>query len=144
MLGSLDPFNTITELEMTSTFVTMSKTLAFAPQHLLSICLEARQKAYSLANIESAFRAISIVPLNSRVLTKPRVEAKEKLNQFYLRRHRTPSASYASKQMPPLPFLRQRRRAASAISFFAFLMLLNGALRRWKLQMVKQVGCALN
>ena len=45
----------------------------FAPQHFLPIYLEARRKAYSLANIESAFRATGIVPLNSRILTKPRV-----------------------------------------------------------------------
>ena len=42
----------------------------FAPQHFLSIYLEARRKAYSLANIESAFRATGIVPFNSRILTK--------------------------------------------------------------------------
>ena len=45
----------------------------FAPQRFLPIYLEARRKAYSLANIESAFRATGIVPLNSRILTKPRV-----------------------------------------------------------------------
>ena len=72
------------------------------------------------------------------------LKLKEKLNQFYLRGHHTPSASYASKRMLPLPLLRQRRRARSAISLFASLMLLNRALLRRKLQIVKQVGYALN
>ena len=49
------------------------ESFGFAPQHFLPIYLEARRKAYSLANIESAFRATGIIPLNSRILTKPRV-----------------------------------------------------------------------
>ena len=49
------------------------ESFGFAPQHFLPIYLEARRKAYSLANIESAFRATGIIPLNSRILTNPRV-----------------------------------------------------------------------
>ena len=47
------------------------ESFGFAPQHFLPIYLEARRKAYSLANIESAFGATSIITLNSRILTKP-------------------------------------------------------------------------
>ena len=49
--------------------------IGFAPPHLLPVCLEARRRAYRLANIESAFRATGIVLLNSRILTKPRVSS---------------------------------------------------------------------
>ena len=45
--------------------------VGFAPQHFLPIYLEARRKAYSLANMESAVRITGIVPLNSCILTRP-------------------------------------------------------------------------
>ena len=60
------------------------ESIGFAPQCFLPIYLEACQKAYSLANIESAFRATGIVPLNSRVLTKPRVEAQGEIESVLL------------------------------------------------------------
>ena len=60
-------------------FCDYGENFGFAPQHSLPIYLEARWKAYSLANIESAFRVTGIVPLNSCVLIKSRVEAQRKL-----------------------------------------------------------------
>ena len=71
---------------------------------------------------------------------------KEKLNHFYLRRHHTPSASYASKRMLPLPLLRQRRRARSAIfshaveQSFATAEIANSEASRLRTQLKEDAG----
>ena len=127
MLGSLDLFNT---LELTITyFHNHGANFSFAPQHFLPIYLEARRRAYSLANIESPFRMGSyplIVP------SLPYLESKleENLNQFYLR-HQTPYASHARKRILSLPLLIQRRRGKSTISPSTSLMLLDRTLQ-WR------------
>ena len=87
MLGSSDLFNTTTKLE-DHYFRDRGGEFGLAPQHFLPIYLEARRKAYSLANIESAFRITGIVPLNSRILTNPpsRVEAQGEVESVLLER----------------------------------------------------------
>ena len=142
-VGLLDLFNTTTELELTSTFVTTMKTLDLHLSTFFQLTSKYARKptAWLISGLPFAPPALYLLSLVS--LPNPESKLKEKLNQSYLR-HRTPSASYASKRMPPLPLLRQRCRARSAIPFFAFLMHLNRALLRRKLQIVKQVGCALN
>ena len=69
-------------------------------QHFLPVYLEASRKAYSLANIESAFRVTGIVRLDSRILTKPQVEAQEELDSIFL--EKTPYAKLANECCPCL------------------------------------------
>ena len=143
-VGLLDLFNTTTELELTSTFVTTMKTLDLHLSAFFQLTSKYARKptAWLISSLLFTPPALYLLSLASLPNLEPKL--KEKLNQSYLRRHRTPSASYASKRMPPLPSLRQRCRARSAIPFFAFLMLLNRALLRRKSQIVKQVGYTLN
>ena len=74
------------EIGIDECFCDRGADFGFAPQHFLPIYLEARRKAYSLANIESAFRITGIVPLNSRILTKPlsRVKAQGEVESLLL------------------------------------------------------------
>ena len=50
------------------------------------------------------------------------------MNQFYLRRHQTPNASYARKRILFLPSLIQRRRGKSTILSSTSLLLLDRTL----------------
>ena len=122
------------------------ESFGFAPQHFLPIYLEACRKAYSLANIESAFRTTGMVPLNSRILTKPRVnpEVQGELESVLLEKTPYTKCQLCQQTNAALAFVKTATPGRSEISFFTFPMLLNRALLRRKLQIAKQVGCALN
>ena len=86
-IGLFGPLQHYYEIGIDDYFCDRGGDFGFAPQHFLPIYLEARWKAYSLANIESAFRITGIVPLNSRILTKPpsrRVEAQGEVESLLL------------------------------------------------------------
>ena len=117
MLDFLDLFNTSIGLD--ENFRNHSE-IGFAPPHFLPVCLEARRRAYRLANIESAFRATGIVLLNSRILTKPRVSSEVQGDSVLL--EKTPYSKCQLRQQTnaALAFVKTATPGRSAISFFAF------------------------
>ena len=102
------------------------------------------QKAYSLANIESAFRATGIVPLISRVLTKPRAEAQGEIESVLPEKTPYTKCQLRLQTNAALTFVKTAMPGKVCNPILRFLMLLNRALLRRKLQIVKQVGYALN
>ena len=139
ILGSLDLFNTAMKLELTSTFATVAETLALHHSTFFQFTLRRAERPTARLILSLPFALPALYPSTLASLPNLRVESKlkEKLNHSYLRSRDTPSASCASKRMLPLPLLRQRPQARSAISSFASLMLLNRALLRQKSQIVK-------
>ena len=105
-VGLLELFNTTMELESTCTFMTMMKTLDLHLSAFFQLTSKYARQPTACLLLGLPLAPPVLYLLSHMSLPNLKSKLKKKLNQSYLRRHRTPSASYASKWLLRLPLLR--------------------------------------